>query len=153
MVTGSSPVAVVSALPAGLTEVSVEPLVDAVEVPRALPGSSVESTKIGSALCPSDDLDMTLGALARQLHSSSTVVPRGGEGYPLPLINAEPGREKDQGTSGGPGVGFQKSSPRFSGFLSGSARAEGSQESSPVPKRGKYIVWLHYLFAVLFLWL
>ena len=138
MVTGSSPVAVVSALPAGLTEVSVELLVDAVEVPRALPGSSVESTKIGSALCPSDDLDMTLGALARQLHSSSTVVPRGGEGYPPPpLINAEPGREKDQGTSGGPGVGFQKSSPRFSGFLSGSARAEGSQESSPVPKRGK----------------
>ena len=153
MVTGSSPVAVVSALPAGLTEVSVEPQVNAAEVPCALPGSYVESTKVGSAPCPSDDLDVTLGALARQLHSSSTVVPRGGEGYPPLLRDAEPGRGKNQGTSGGPGVRFQKSSPRFSGFLSGSARAEGSQESSPVPKRGKYIVWLHYLFVVLSLWL
>ena len=82
MLTVSSPVVSVPALPADLTEVSVEPLGSAVGVSRVIPGSYVESTKIGPALCLSDDMDVTPGALARQLGSSSAAVPHEGEDYP-----------------------------------------------------------------------
>ena len=54
-------------------------------LPADLAGVSVEPLKASSVGCPTDDLDVTLGALARQLASSSAVVPRGGEGYP-PLL-------------------------------------------------------------------
>ena len=57
-------------------------LASGVSLPADLTGVSIEPVKASSAECPVDDLDVTLGALARQLVSSSAVVPHGGEGYP-----------------------------------------------------------------------
>ena len=87
-------------LPANLAEVSMEFLGDVVGVSRGIPGISVEPVKANSTLCPSDDLDVTLGALARQLGSFPTAVPHGGEGcHPSPG-DAERENDKQQGTSG-----------------------------------------------------
>ena len=109
-------------------------------LPADLAGVSVEPLKASSVGCPTDDLDVTLGALARQLASSSAVVPRGGEGYPPPPRFVEPENEERQGTSEGTSGEFRKSSPRFTGFLPGFGQAFGAQGSSPVLKRGKYAV-------------
>ena len=147
MPTVSSPACIAPALasrvslPADLTEVSVEPLGEVVGVSRGGPDGSVKPVKASSAVCPSDDLDVTLRALARQLGSSSTAVPHGGEGYPPPSFAEREGGEQ-HGTSDGTGGEFQKSSPQFSAFLPGFERTFGAQGSSPVPKRGKCIVWL-----------
>ena len=65
-------------------------------LPADLTGYSVEPVKASSAECPADDLDVTLWALARQLVSSSVVVPHGGEGYPplLELLSEKAGSGK-----------------------------------------------------------
>ena len=91
-------------------------------------------------MCASDDLNVTLRALARQLSSFSTVVPREGEGCPPSPGDAELENEKQQGTSEIASGELQKSSPRFSGFLSGFGRTFGAQGTSPKPKRGKCII-------------
>ena len=124
----------------------MESLGDDVGSSREIPGSSVGPAKVSSTVCATDDLDVTLGALARQLSSFSSGVPRGGEGCPPSPRVAELENEKQQGTSGSAGGELQKSSSRFSGFLSGFGLTLGAQRTSPRPKRGKCIIWLgHYL--------
>ena len=112
-----------------------------VGVSPGIPGSSVGPVQSSSTHCCSDELDMTLGALARQLGSSVTAGPHGGEGY-SPRGHEEQEDRMQQRTSGVTGGEFQKTSPRFSDLLPGFGQTFGAQESSPVPKRGEYIVWL-----------
>ena len=133
-------------LPADLAEVSVESLCDVIGISRGIPGGSEEPVKANTTVCASDDLDVTLGALARQLSSFFTDVPRGGESCPPSPKDAALDSEKQQGTSGSAGGELQKSSPQFSGFVSGFGRTLGAQGTLPKPKRGKRIIWLgHYL--------
>ena len=129
-------------LPADLAEVSVESLGDVIGISREIPGGSDEPVKASTTVCASDHLDVPLGVLARQFSSVSTVVPREGEGCPPPPGDAELENEKQQGTSGNAGGELQKSSPRFSDFLTGFGRTLGAQGTSPKPKRGKCIIWL-----------
>ena len=136
-------------LPADLAEFSLESLGDVIGISREIPGGSDEPVKASTTVCASDDLDVTLGAHARQLSSVSTVVPREGEGCPPSSGDAETENEKQQGNSGNAGGELQKSSPRFSGFLSGFGRTLGAQGTSPKPKRGKCIIWLGYYLGIL----
>ena len=71
-----------ASLPSDLSGVSIEPLGGTVGVSPGIPGNSIKPVKSSSTHCCSDDLDMTLGALARQLGSSVTASTHGGEGYP-----------------------------------------------------------------------
>ena len=92
-------------LPGGPTRVSV---------------GGVGSAISDSVVCHSDELDMTLGALAQQIRSS-----------------VASGSSKQVETTPGDDVAAKTSSPRFSDFLPGFSQSFGNRISSPASKRGE----------------
>ena len=108
-------------------------------ISREIPVSSVGPVKASSTVFASDDLDVSLGALLSSLLFFLLLFLTKVRVAPLPG-DAEPENRKQQGSSRDAGGEFQKSSPRFSGILSGFGHTFGTQGFSPPFKRGKCII-------------